>query len=229
MKSHRNMPIGGSENQRSRPNRPLMLTKPVRDHLNQVISDARAYRSAFNRIFSRKLTKPWACAKYFFRLLVLTSQIYHDSLFLTGMQSKIPAVRTPFEPCRTPPDLDRKVKFREKFDQRLESLPCWSAFDLTHNVFFEENRLRTKQDYVFNLALHLPEIYAEITSLETVARQVLHEKRFTDQSLGELLIGLQHAAHHASYCRHALEVLSDEHSWMPPYQSERKRLKPTAA
>jgi hypothetical protein len=95
--------------------------------------------------------------------------------------------------------------------KRIEALP-WSRFD-PRNSFVEENQLRTQADYVNTLVLHLPEIYGETTKLRRRVRDVRREGGFSDGRLADLLVGLEHLAHHASYCRHALEILSDENSW----------------
>ena len=105
-------------------------------------------------------------------------------------------------------------RIRKKLSERLESLSCWTEFD-PNNFFVEENQLRTQADYIQNLVLHLPEIYGETFRLGNHVRQALDQKGFTDFCLADLLVGLEHAAHHTSYCRHALEILSDELNWIP--------------
>jgi hypothetical protein len=104
------------------------------------------------------------------------------------------------------------LAFRERFSRRVESLACWAAFQPI-NEFVDENRLRTQADYVFRLTLHLPEIYGEVVDLAGLVRGCLKTGRLSDADCWRLKTGLEHAAHHASYCRHALEVLSNELSW----------------
>jgi hypothetical protein len=109
--------------------------------------------------------------------------------------------------------LEGEYTIRAKLETRLESLPCWSEFD-PNNHFYEENGLRSKADYLFILSLHLPEIYHETRNIEACVREIVDQRVMTDANLAELLGRLDHAAHHISYGRHALEILSDEHTWI---------------
>jgi hypothetical protein len=200
------------------------MAKGFQRYLDELNSDARTYRSTVNRLFSRRLTAPKFCAHYFLELLVRTSRLYGDYLLLReleravstkpGANQRVGAAQRPDKKSKIrDKTLDKEFKLRAKLEERLKSLSCWSAFDPSSNAFSAENNLRTKADYVANLALHLPEIYAEAMRVETYISQAQAAGGFTDWSLADLLVGLEHAAHHASYCRHALEVLSQEHSW----------------
>jgi hypothetical protein len=199
------------------------MAKAFRRYLDELASDARSYRSAVNRVFSRKLTAPRSCAHYFFEVLVRTSRLYGDYLLLRELERTVSTKPSAGKRAGPQHRLDKKSKgpdkilvkefrVRTKLEERLKSLSCWSASD-PFNAFAAENNLRTKADYVANLALHLPEIYAETIRVETYISQAQAAGGFTDWSLADLLVGLEHAAHHASYCRHALEVLSNEGSW----------------
>ncbi len=188
------------------------MVKTLRTYLAKLDSDVRGYRFAVNRVFSRKLTVPRHCARYFFEVLVGTSHLYGDYLLLRDLEPTIPTKPTADKRSGTQSRTDDESRIREKLKERFESLSCWSGFH-PRNEFVVENQLRTQADYIANLVLHLPEIYSETTTLENSVRQVLDEGGFTDSCLAELFVGLEHAAHHASYCRHALEVLSYEDSW----------------
>jgi hypothetical protein len=194
------------------------MLKPVSEYLTVLLSDLRNYRSSLNRLFSRKLTLPRHCAGFFFKVLASTSRLYGDFLTLREMEPKIPA-RAPAENCRAMGTFRSAMrvefKIRERFSRRVESLPCWSSFH-ARNAFADENRLRTRADYIERLVLHLPEIYGETIGLEGIVQGVIDDGEFSDAALAGLLVGLEHVAHHASYCRHALEILSSEYSWMEP-------------
>lgn len=106
----------------------------------------------------------------------------------------------------------RERLIRDRFRKRIESLPTWAEFS-PRNAFAAENHLQTRADYSERLVLHLPEIYAETIRLEGRVKEGQNEGALSDSCLAELIVGLEHVAHHASYCRHALEILSYEDSW----------------
>jgi hypothetical protein len=141
-----------------------------------------------------------------------TSRLYGDHLRLRELEPTISTRATTDKPCGDRVPLEIEFSIRAKLEKRLESCPCWSEFD-PNNEFFEENGLRSKEDYLFSLCLHLPEIYHETSNVEASVREVLDQGFMTDANLGELLVGVAHAAHHISYGRHALEILSEEHTW----------------
>ncbi len=188
------------------------MAKALRTYLTELDSDIRSYRSTVNRVFSRKLTRPRHCARYFWEVLVDTSRLYGDYLILREMEATISTKPTSKKHDRVPLPNDEEATIRERLKERLESLPCWSGFQ-PRNDFVAENQLRTQADYIAGLLLHLPEIYSETTKLERCAQQALERGGFSDSCLAELLVGLEHAAHHASYCRHVLEILSYEDTW----------------
>src|ERR1700734_1781616 len=184
------------------------MAKTFRRYLGELTSDARTYRSAVNRVFSRKLTAPRFCAHYFFELLVRTSRLYGDYLVLRELEHTVSTKPSASKRAAPPRLLDKKskgpdkilvkeFKIRAKLEQRLKSLSCWSAFDPSSNAFIAENNLHTKADYMANLVLHLPEIFGETFRTETCVSQALAAGGFTDWSLAELIVGLEHAAHHA--------------------------------
>lgn len=187
------------------------MTRAHRTYICKLDRDFRAYRSTVTRVFSRKLSVPRHCARYFFDVLVSTSQLYVDYLLSCELESTITTERTTHKRSRTQLPT-RESRIREKMTERLGSLACWSVFH-PRNEFAAENKLQTQTDYVARLVLHLPEIYSETTKLENCLRQALKEGGFTDYCLAELVVGLEHVGHHASYCRHALEILSQEDSW----------------
>jgi hypothetical protein len=188
------------------------MAKALRTYLAELDSDVRGYRSAVNRVFTRKLTVPRHCARYFFEVLVETSRLYGDYLALRELEPTIPTKPTAAKRTEKRSRTDDESRIRGRLKERLESLTSWSEFD-PRNEFVAENQLRTRADYIASLVLHLPEIYGETATLENCIREASDRRGFTDSCLAELLVRLGHAAHHASYCRHALEILSCEDSW----------------
>jgi hypothetical protein len=164
------------------------------------------------RIFNRKLSRPRDAARYFFDILVSASTLYSDHLTLRAQDSS-PAKKdlvsreAPLPRLRNfkPRSAAIEGGLRRRFRKRLEVLQGWSEFQ-PRNYFFNENQLRTREDYIDNLTLHLPEIYGETISLEDGLKA---------RSLGdvELLSLMAHVAHHVSYCRIALEILSEQDTW----------------
>jgi hypothetical protein len=184
----------------------------LRKYLVELQRDLKGYRAKTNRVFSCKLRWPGHCAAYFFGLLVATSDLYRHYLTLRTIESAIPTTprvgksgRAAFLRSR----IDLEFRLRERFAKRLESLACWSMFHPI-NEFAAENRLRRQRDYVANLTLHVPEIYGETINLGRCVRAIHVVSGFSDTNLAELLVGLEHAAHHASYCRHALAGVYSE-------------------
>jgi len=193
------------------------MDKALTAFVSGIDSDVRRFRRGVIRVFSRKLTQPRHCAGYFFELLVATTGLYGHSLKLRELEHSIPLKRAPksIDGIHRNSDAAREMSMRRRFRERIESLP-WSTFDPSCNVFSEENLLRTQADYINSLSLHLPDIYGEAYETDRCLRQILSDGGFTGATLAQLLVSLQHAAHHASYGRHTLEILSDETNWRRP-------------
>src|SRR5580658_334399 len=120
--------------------RDTIMAKVFQRYLGELTSDVRTYRSAVNRVFSRKLTAPRFCARYFFDLLVGTSRLYGDYLLLRELEPRISTKPSPARPVGPSQRLDQKSKtpdkilaeefrVRAKLEQRLKSISCWSASD----------------------------------------------------------------------------------------------------
>jgi hypothetical protein len=171
------------------------------------------YQVDFRRAFSLKLTLPRHCANYFLDILTDTSRLYADNLQLRRFEPSFH--KTIFDgeghgiPSKPSRGSIQGCLIRERFGRRIESLPRWSDFSPI-NEYFEENGLRTLVDYTNQLILHLPEIYGESLNLRGCVKSLLGRGGVT---LEALLVGLEHAAHHASYCRYTLEILSCEMNW----------------
>ena len=176
-------------------------------------ADLRQYQVDFYRVFSLKLTLPRHCANYFLDILTDTSRLYADNLQLRRFEPSFHKTIFGGEGHGIPSKPSRGsipgCLIRERFGREIESLPRWSDFS-PNNEYFEENGLRTLVDYTNQLILHLPEIYGETLDLRSCVKSLLGQGGVT---LEDLSVGLEHAAHHASYCRHTLEILSCEMNW----------------
>lgn len=188
----------------------------LKDILISIDADSNQYRTSFNRIYSRQLETPGSCIKYFYELLVITSKLYIDCLNLRNCENKFyDTVNVPLATSPTVRKLPR-LKFthgkdaRLKFNNKISSLPCWGSFDPS-NEFSSNNLLKTHRDYINSLQIHLPDIYDESIRINVCVRNIVAGKG--DHSFEELLVRLEHVAHHASYCRHTLELLSHWAQW----------------
>jgi len=183
----------------------------------ELYGDLHTCKTRVERVLSRKFSRPRDCSNYCFDVLVSTSRLYLDSL-IAGRELRDSATAGN-EPINPPVPSKRRrssgaeLTFRKKFSRKVESLACWKAFQPI-NTFVGENQLRTQADYLFSLTLHLPEIYGEVVDLAGIVLGRLKTGRLSDADCWRLIMGLEHAAHHASYRRHALEVLSNELSWL---------------
>ncbi len=194
------------------------MLKAFRSYLSDLDSDMRQYQIGVNRIFVRKFTLPRHYATYFLEVLAETSRLYLDNLTLRKLEPRVPAKlasrAADKRSIRAKPSAGAVIEttLRKRLTKRIESLPGWSEFH-PRNEFVTENFLKTPADYMNRLTLHLPEIYGETVNLNNCVRGLLDKGPFPDCYLAELEVGLEHVAHHASYCRHTLEILSDEDNW----------------
>lgn len=191
----------------------MTIGKRLNTNLGELGFDFQTYRASYDRVYSRRLTRPRHCAQYFFRMLKATSRLYGDYLVLREIEESIPT-RPDAEtrPSQATLLAKRERRIRDRFRKRVEALPAWSHFS-PRNPFTSENQLQSRADYTERLVLHLPEIYAETIRLEGCVKEGEHKGVLSDSCLADLIVGLEHIAHHASYCRHALEILSYEGSW----------------
>jgi len=193
-----------------------MPTGPESARFAELHGDLQDCKTRVERVLSCKLSRPRDFSRYCLGVLVSSSRLYLDSLmFGQALRESVASGNEPvnplFQPIR-PRGSVRELAFRESFGRRVESLACWAAFQPI-NEFVDENRLRTQADYLFRLTLHVPEIYGEVVDLAGLVRGRLKTGQLSDAGCWRLITGLEHAAHHASYCRHALEVLSNELNW----------------
>lgn len=181
-----------------------------------VYGDLETCKTGVERILTGKFSRPRDWSRYCLEVLVSTTCVYLDSLILRrALRESAPGGSQPPNArwqSLPPRSTVRELAFRERFGRKVESLACWAAFKPI-NPFVNENRLRTKTDYVFNLTLHVPEIYGEVVDLAGLLRGQLKKVKLSDAECWRLVTGMEHAAHHASYCRHTLEVLSNDLSW----------------
>ena len=194
-----------------------MKNQKVRKLLTQMNADLRQYRAQMGRLFTRKLSRPPACSKYFFDTLVITSKLYSDYLLLKQMEPELYAEDP--RPKRRPPITfkasratgnAREQEFRSRLRTRLQTLECLAHFQ-PENEFVEDNHLISLDDYLRKLGLHLSDIYGETFEMKRSIRRLVEDREFA--AVAELIVGFAHIAHHASYGRHALELLSEEWRW----------------
>src|SRR5438876_8916065 len=111
--------------------------------------------------------------------------LYRDSLMIRKLEAQIckhdtrprnrPIVRYVYKPSA---GVAQEAAMRLRFRKRIESLSCWAQFQ-PRNEFEKENRLRTLEDYISTLALHLPEIYGETFNMEESLGRFRFKKDFS--------------------------------------------------
>jgi hypothetical protein len=193
-----------------------MPDRPDDPPFTELYGNLQICKAHLERMLSRKFSRPRDCSRYFFDVLVSTSRLYLDSLcFGRALRESAAGGNDFVNPSSQSIRLRgcvRELDFREKFSRKVESLACWATFQPS-NAFVDENRLRTQADYLFNLTLHLPEIYGEVIDLIGLLRERLETGGLSDSDCWTVITKLEHAAHHASYCRHTLELLSSSCVW----------------
>lgn len=181
-----------------------------------IANNTRRFDYLYRRLRTRKLNSAKQISDYFNELLTTTSALYLNHLLLKKMESKFPAqsakgvLATQVESSHAskPKELGEIIRLLQ---YNLTSLPCWLKFK-PYNGFHRENCLKSSSDYIDRLIIHFPEISLEVSRSKPHIQKLLREP--TLESAEELLHRLEHLAHHASYCRHALEILSQEVSWL---------------
>ncbi len=188
------------------------LTKLIHLQFEKLALDLATYRATMERIFSWKLSRPRDCRKYFLELLLSASQLYLDYLWVLNTMPKLEKVARAIPGTELlESDIRREALLRQRFRERLESLPCWACFE-PENAFAEYTGLWTLEDYINSFALHLPEIHEETFRVEKAAK--IFGENQDNSALPDLTVGLQHPGrNHISFVHFALEWAADEGSW----------------
>jgi hypothetical protein len=190
------------------------MTEPLNILLSAIDVDMRTYRRRASDLFTKQLGSPKQCSRYFYGLLTNTSWLYIDNLKFKEVENSIrsaPATETAVRGSRRSRG-EEELRVRTRFRRQIESLPCWACF-APRNTFVSENNLKSQADYVDSLALHIPEIYSEAIKISRDIRRVPADGLPSSLTVAEISVRLEHIAHHSSYCRHTLEILSYEDSW----------------
>jgi len=181
--------------------------------IERLDSSLRAYRDAFDRIFSSPIVGPSEGKRYFFNLLLCATQLYLASLQVLDAISRgeIHTVRSARIGNRDLYGIEREVALRDQFRTRLRSLPCWNHFD-PRIPFSDLTGLRTLDDYLDSFSLHLPEIYEETLRVEKYTKTLISGA--TDSALAAVTVGLEHLAYnHLSFVLMALQWAANDATW----------------
>jgi hypothetical protein len=177
-------------------------------NLNSHLKQARA---AIDRLFveGNPNAPSWVL---FFDILDATARLYCDYTELLRIEPSLP-ILPEGQGQKRPLVSGKHVGSSYQLIRReIERASIWKGFQPT-NEFRELNQLHTTADYKNTLALHLSGIYGEFSKLEPQIERVLTAGEISDYNIAELVVGLQHAAHHISYSRYALEILAQEDNW----------------
>lgn len=182
------------------------------EQLQNFIPQLVGYRETLDQIFSKPSKTPNDLQRYFFDLLVCTSQLYLDHLFVLKDSPSYEIRQTKISRQKHPAaDFHREKDLRERFHRALESSPHWKHF-IPENPFSDETGLHTLDDYLHRFSHHLPEIYEETFRIESCIKTFLENR--SDAVLADLLVGLQHMGrNHISFVQQALEWAAEDISW----------------
>src|SRR6185312_10809928 len=150
--------------------------------------------------------------RYFWTVLELASQLYADYVVLTPGLNRIEAPDdAPESPMANESGVQAEASLRERYDSVLRGMPHWKQLTL-NAPFGEITRLRTADDFVQNLVLHVPEAYTESIRVERWAKEF--NARPAATPLGSLIVGLEHMGrNHILFALPALQFVADETSW----------------
>jgi hypothetical protein len=183
----------------------------TRTNLQKMLGDFAGYREAVGHVLAERSqsVERW-------RILLEALQLSTATLYLDYLQVTRPLAdlnlpsrkRFRKKPINS---ADDQHALRARFREHLESTVPWQNFR-SGNPFSSITNLRSKEDYLQVLALHVPEIYQETLVLEPAVSRFLQEETANDQAM--LIVGLQHLGrNHISFLLPALEWITDESSW----------------
>jgi hypothetical protein len=189
-----------------------LRTVTVYEQLDELVPNLVRFRETTDRIFSKPPKNPAELRRYFFDMLVCTSQLYLDYLFVLKDSPSYEANRTEAHGQKLiGANNQREIELRKRFQRALASSPHWKHF-VPENPFSDETGLRTLDDYLHRFSHHLPEIYEETFRIESYIKIFLENR--SEEALAGLLVGLLHMGrHHISFVQQALEWAADDISW----------------
>lgn len=180
--------------------------------LQKLLGTLTSYREMVDRLFSESLLEPKDWRAYFSDLLISVSQLHLGCLIFVHNSYGFEAGSSFISTDRLPKiDISREQSFRSKLRAYLESRIFWDDFH-PEDASLMPIELRTAQDYLDNLSLHLPEIYEESLRIEgyvNVFRESSSGLVFTS-----VIVGLQHISrNHIAFVQPTLEWISNEDLW----------------
>ncbi len=183
----------------------------MHDLLKKLVSDTSNYRESVDKIFSVASQRE-GLHQCFSDILTRASELYLDyRLFMKYLpEFEAASVNRRGQPILGA-DIHREGALRERLRKELESSQQWALFrpdaPLSNLI-----GLRTSQDFLNNLGLHLPEIYEETFRIEDCVQAFLESH--VNSALVQLMVGLQHLGrNHTLFLLPALEWAADEDNW----------------
>ena len=184
----------------------------MEDQLGKLVSDLASYREAVDHLLFLKVSEVRKWREQLLDILVNVSQLYLDYLLLKKERPVLEAACSEgsvHEILRA--DLHREASLRKLLKERLKSSPHWNRFD-PKNEFSELTGLRTLQDYLDKLVLHLPEIYEESFRAEKLTRALLTDRK--QSILAQLVVSMEHIErNHVTFVQQPLEWAVNEQNW----------------
>ena len=174
--------------------------------MEQIVIHAAAYRANFAEL-SNAFSKDLSPRVELFELLISTSQLYLDCLLFLRDLSALNENTTDADVPEHDSNISREIELRRQFRSVLQNSKSWGYLDIKHPMSSDD--LQTREDYIDNYSLHLPEIHEETYTIERYARDFLSTRSQT--SLVDLDIGLRHLAfNHVLFVQPALQRLSSD-------------------
>jgi hypothetical protein len=190
----------------------MPIKEPILSRLQELLLHTSGFRRAVDRIFTQRFESHEDWLKYLWTVLQFASQLYADYALLTPGLNQIEASDgAPQSPMSDESTVRTEANLRERLDSALRGMPWWAELR-PDAPFGDITGLRTADDFISVLTLHLPEAYMESLDVERWANEF--SVRPAVIPLGSLIIGLEHMnRNHLLFVLPALQFAADETTW----------------
>ncbi len=190
----------------------MPIDEPLRGRLEGLALHTSGFRRAVDGIFTQRFQSHEDWLEYFWTVLQFASQLYTDYALLTPDLNQVEAPDIEEQsPLSDEDGVPSEAHLRERYDSVLRGMPFWK--ELKPNApFGDVTGLRTPDDFIQRLVLHLPEAYVESVHVEHWASELSAGPAATP--LGSLIVGLEHMSrNHLLFALPALQFAADETTW----------------
>lgn len=178
--------------------------------------DTLRFRESINSLLSDIWTEPLMFCDHLYEVWLAVSRLYLDQVEIhkctiddleagMGVSGLLATANRVDELAAT------ESQVRVRLRTYLEQLTIWDCYDAKNAIPISRG-LKSKEDYIGVLALHLPEVYAETIRLEHCAHKLLADP--SKEALSQAIVSAEHLGkNHISYVLPALEWLTDCDAW----------------